>query len=185
MTENRGRDVRPFLELLESGPARSLSLRLQDPRQEIERWRAHLVSRRAVAATVAVRSPRRPRDRRVDRSRVRGRRERRDHRPARLSSSQRNLAAGAVLGQDSAESAGAGGENGRSPRRLSARLLRRDHVLGPSRRRCGRSATSSWPRPFPRSKDSWTAASSMRPSACSRPRRSSPASSLPTATGTR
>ena len=68
--------------------------------------------------------------------------------------------------------------------RLSSRLLRRDHVLGPPR-----SATAA-PRPqaglahFPRSKDCWTAASSTRPSACSRPRRSSSASSLLTVTGT-
>ena len=67
VTENRGRDVRPFLELLERGRLDRYRYVCKISRKEIDRWRTHVVSRHPVAAANVVRSPGRPRHRRDDR----------------------------------------------------------------------------------------------------------------------
>ena len=66
--ENRGRDVRPFLELLERGRLDRYRYVCKISRKKIDRWRTHVVSRRPVAAAIAVRSPGRTRHRRDDRA---------------------------------------------------------------------------------------------------------------------
>ena len=72
VSENRGRDVRPFLELLETGRLDRYRYVCKISRQEIERRRAHVVSGRPLATAIAVRPPGRPRHRRDDHAHVRG-----------------------------------------------------------------------------------------------------------------
>ena len=72
-----------------------------------------------------------------------------------------------------------------SPRVTSASTSTAEPCSGFGRKRCGRSGTSNCPAPSPRRKDCWTGAWSMQPSACSRPRPSSPALSLRTVTATK